>query len=90
MYLDYVLVSQKYNQQQKTMLINQSTTYQSEVMNLMSFVKTEETFIQMKRVMAEFFAKEADKELNRLWENGIIDDSRIEDFRNIHERTSYV
>lgn len=90
MYLDYVLVSQKYNQQQKTMLINQSTTYQSEVMNLMSFVKTEETFIQMKRVMAEFFAKEADKELNRLWENGTIDDSRIEDFRNIHERTSYV
>lgn len=68
----------------------QSTTYQSEIMNMMSFVKTEETFMQMKRVMAEFFAKEADKELNRLWEDGTLNDSKIEDFRNIHERTPYV
>ncbi len=39
--------------------------------------------------MAEFFAKEADKELNRLWEDGTLNDSRVEEFRNIHERTPY-
>lgn len=72
------------------MSITPSTTYQSEIMNMMSFVKTEETFMQMKRVMAEFFAKEADKELSRLWEDGTLNDSKIEDFRNIHERTPYV
>ena len=88
--MDFALVSQTHNQINKTMSTAQSTTYQSEVMNMMSFVKTEETFKQMKRIMAEFFAKEADKELNRLWGDGTLNDSRIEDFRNIHERTPYV
>lgn len=72
------------------MTLTQPSTYQSEVINMMSFVKTEETFLQLKKVMAEFFAKEADKELSQLWEDGTIDDSRIEEFRNIHERTPYV
>lgn len=72
------------------MSITPSTTYQSEIMKMMSFVKTEEMFMQMKRAMAEFFAKEADKELSRLWEDGTLNDSKIEDFRNIHERTPYV
>ncbi len=72
------------------MTIAQSTTYQSEVMNMMSFVKTEETFKKLKKVMAEFFAKEADKELTRLWEEGTLNDNRIEEFRNLHERTPYV
>ena len=56
---------------------------------MMSFIRSEETFKQMKRAMAEFFAKEADKELNRLWEDGTLNDSRVEEFRNIHERTPY-
>lgn len=65
------------------MSITQSTTYQSEVMNMMSFVKTEETFRQLKKVMAEFFAKEADKELSRLWGEGTLNDMRVEEFRNL-------
>lgn len=72
------------------MSIAQSTTYQSEVMNMMSFVKTEETFKKLKKVLAEFFAEEADKELSRLWEDGTLDDNRIEEFRSLHERTPYV
>lgn len=55
----------------------------------MSFVKSDDTFRLMKQAMSDFFAKEADKELNNLWENGTINDSRIEEFRNLHERTSY-
>lgn len=74
----------------RIMSIAQSTAYQSEVMNMMSFVKSEETFRQMKKVMADFFAKEADKELMRLWNEGSLNDSRIEEFRNMHERTPYV
>lgn len=67
----------------------QSRTYQSEVMNMMSFVKTEETFKKLKKVIADFFAEEADKEMSLLWEDGTLDDSRIEEFRNLHERTPY-
>lgn len=67
----------------------QFSSYQSEVINLMSFVKSDDTFRLMKQAMSDFFAKEADKELNNLWENGTINDSRIEEFRNLHERTSY-
>lgn len=72
------------------MTIAQSTTYQSEVMNMMSFVKTEETFKKLKKAIAEFFAKEADEEMSRLWEDGTLNDKRIEEFRNLHERTPYV
>ncbi len=50
---------------------------------MMSFVKTEETFRQLKKVMAEFFAKEADKELSRLWGEGTLNDKRVEEFRNL-------
>lgn len=72
------------------MSISQSTAYQSEVMNIMSFVKSEETFRLMKKVMADFFAKAADNELMRLWNEDSLNDSRIEEFRNLHERTPYV
>ena len=69
------------------MPISQLSTYQSEVLNLMSFVKSEETFLMMKQALSDFFAKEADKELTRLWNCGVLNDQKIEEFRSLHERT---
>lgn len=71
------------------MTVARLSSIQSEVFNLMSFVKSEETYRLMKQALSDFFAQEADKELNRLWYEGTLDDARIEEFRNIHERTPY-
>lgn len=65
------------------------TPTQFEVLNMMSFVKSEDTYTKLKQAISDFFAKEADKELDRLWQNGALNDERIEAFRNVHERTPY-
>lgn len=48
------------------MTVARLSSIQSEVFNLMSFVKSEETYRLMKQALSDFFAQEADKELNRL------------------------
>ena len=62
---------------------------QAEILNMMSFVKDENTFIMLKKVISDFFAKKADEELNRLWENGSLDNDKIENFKYLHQRTAY-
>ena len=65
------------------------TSPQSEILNMMSFVKSQETFVLLKQVISDFFAKEADKELDAMWNSGELSDERVEGFRNLHERTPY-
>ena len=60
-----------------------------EILNLMSFIKSPETLLLLKQSISDFFAQKAEDELNRLWENGELNDERIESFRNLHERTPY-
>ena len=62
---------------------------QGEILNMMSFLKDENTFVMLKKVISDFFAQKADEELNRLWENGSLDNDKIENFRNLHQRTAY-
>ena len=62
---------------------------QGEILNMMSFLKDENTFVMLKKVISDFFAQKADEELNRLWENGNLDNDKIENFRHLHQRTAY-
>ena len=43
----------------------------------------------LKEVISDFFAKQAQEEINRLWEIGELNEEKVESFRNLHERTSY-
>lgn len=65
------------------------TSAQGKILNMMSFLKDENTFVMLKKVISDFFAQKADEELNRLWENGSLDNDKIENFRNLHQRTAY-
>lgn len=65
------------------------STPQYEVLNMMSFIKSEDTYLLMKMAISDFFAKEADKALDSLWDEGMLSDEKIESFRNLHERTPY-
>lgn len=64
-------------------------TAQAEILNMMSFLKDQNTFIMLKNVISDFFARCADEELNKLWSNGTLNDSKIESFRYLHQRTPY-
>ncbi len=71
------------------MATTELTNPQMEILNLMSFIKSPETLLLLKQSISDFFAQKAEDELNRLWENGELNDERIESFRNLHERTPY-
>lgn len=73
----------------KAMLKTALNNAQIEILDMLSFVKTQETLADLKRVISEHFADELEKEMNRLWETGEMTESKVEGFRNLHERTPY-
>lgn len=62
---------------------------QLQILDMMSFIKSEETLNDLKKVISDFFAKQAQDEIDRLWEIGELNETKVEGFRKLHERTSY-
>lgn len=62
---------------------------QLEILDMMSFVKSEETLNDLKQIISDYFARQAQEEINRLWETGELNKNKVESFRNLHERTPY-
>jgi len=70
----------------------QSTVFnnaQMELLDMMSFVDTPEMLAQLKQAISDLFARRAEEEIDRLWETGALDEQKVENFRNLHERTPY-
>ncbi len=62
---------------------------QIELLNTLAHLDSEEDLHELKRTLSLFFAKLADKEMNRLWEEGAINDEVIEQWGHEHMRTPY-
>ena len=62
---------------------------QLQILDMMSFVKTPEALSDLNRVISDYFVNKADAELNKMWDDGVLDEERIEGFRHLHERTPY-
>ena len=62
---------------------------QMELLDMMSFVDTPEMLAQLKQAISDFFARRAEEEIDQLWETGALDEQKVENFRNLHERTPY-
>jgi capsule polysaccharide export protein KpsE/RkpR len=62
---------------------------QLEILDMMSYIKSEETLNDLKEVISDFFARQAQEEINRLWETGELNEEKVESFRYLHERTPY-
>ena len=43
---------------------------QLQVLEMMSFVDSPEALAELKKAISDYFAKQAQKEIDRLWENG--------------------
>ena len=62
---------------------------QLQILDMMSFVKTPEALMELKRVISDYFVQKADAEMNKMWDDGTLSEERIENFRHLHERTPY-
>ena len=61
-------------------------------MNLLRVVdriKTIEEVDAIRQLMADYYAKKVEKEMDRLWENGTINEQVIEQWGKEHMRTPY-
>lgn len=62
---------------------------QLQILEMMSFVKSDESLSELKQVISDHFAKQAQAEIDRLWNSGELNEEKVESFRRLHERTSY-
>lgn len=62
---------------------------QMEILEMTSFVKSNEMLAQMKQAIASYFASLAQAEIDRLWDAGELNEAKVESFRHLHERTPY-
>lgn len=62
---------------------------QIELLHAMASIETEEELHELKLALSKFFAQRAQKELDKLWDNGTLDQKRLNDLRHQHLRTPY-
>ena len=62
---------------------------QLQILGMMSFIKSEETLNDLKKVISDFYAQQAQNEIDRVWENGELNETKVVGFRKLHERTPY-
>lgn len=62
---------------------------QLELMNALNNIKSEEELNEFKDLVAHFFAMKAQKEIDALWEEGIIDENTVNQWGAEHMRTPY-
>lgn len=75
----------------KTQTIMQTVFNQAQLdlLDMMSFVKSPHMLSELMQVISDYFAKQADEEIDRLWEDGTLSEDKVESFRHLHERTPY-
>lgn len=68
------------------MVLNQA---QREILNVMSCLGKEEDLYELKKVLVAFLNERLQKELDVLWEDGILSEEKLETYRHEHLRTKY-
>ena len=63
---------------------------QLHILEMMNRCRTEESLRQLKKLLFDFYSKEAVAEADRLWEAGVINESKIEEWGQEHMRTPYI
>lgn len=65
------------------------TPAQREVLDVMSCMQTDEDLQALKTVLVQFLNDRLQRELDRLWDSGTIDEVKMNEWRNTHYRTPY-
>ena len=59
------------------------------MLELVSHVQSQEEMDDIRHMLAEYFAKRAEDEIDRLWDEGILNDEVMEEWKHEHMRTPY-
>ena len=62
---------------------------QLELLNAIKNISSESELNEFKDLVAHFFAQKAQKAIDELWEQGVINEKTIEQWGNEHMRTPY-
>ena len=63
---------------------------QLELLSTMASLTTEADLIELKQAIARFFAERADREMERLWDDGTINEETLKSWEHEHMRTPYL
>lgn len=62
---------------------------QQELMNALNSISTEEELSEFKNLLAHYFAQKAQKAIDALWDDGVINEQTIQQWGAEHMRTPY-
>ena len=62
---------------------------QLELMNALNNISSEADLIEFKNLLAHYFAQKAQKAIDKLWDEGAINEQTIEQWSTEHMRTPY-
>lgn len=62
---------------------------QREILDILSCIRTDEELRELKTLLLKFLNDKLQKELDALWDEGIINENKLEEWRTIHFRTPY-
>ena len=62
---------------------------QVQILDLMAYVESEDTLNEIKDMLSNYFAQKAEREIDKLWDNGQINNTIIEEWKHEHMRTPY-
>ena len=67
-------------------ILNQA---QIEMLGALSAIKSDADLYALKLTISEFFANRADREMEKLWNDGTWNEQTLKDLRTAHYRTPY-
>ncbi len=62
---------------------------QLQLLDMLSFIDTQEALLDLNKVISDYFVRKADAEMDKMWNEGTLNEKKIEEFRLLHERTPY-
>ena len=65
------------------------TPFQIEMLEMVARVTSEAEMQDIRRMLGQYFAKQAEDAMDRLWDEGKLNDDVIEEWKNEHMRTPY-
>lgn len=72
-----------------TLLATPFTPFQIEMLELVSRISSEAEMQDIRRMLGQYFAKRAEDALDRLWDEGVINEGVIEEWKHEHMRTPF-
>ena len=62
---------------------------QMHLVTLMSHIKSADALDQLRDQLADFYARQVDEEMEKLWESGEWNEQKLESLQDTHFRTPY-